>query len=124
MLTRYDHLRLATCHLAASASEQQAYLNDLLLPLAVDGNSSAYGCDELALQFEDYFISVERMLAAGELSIEQVETLHILNDALERVSGEDNADFWRRNALQSDPRWANMRVLAQAVLKLLPPRTE
>ena len=124
MLTRYEHLRGATCHLAAPAEEQQAYLDDLLLPLAVEGDSSAYECDELALQFEDYFISVENMLGAGELSVEQVEALYALNDALEGLSGEKHADFWQRDALRSDPRSADVRALAQEAMKLLPPRIE
>ena len=124
MLTRYDHLRAATGRLAAPHDEQRTYLNELFLPLAVDGDSSAYGCDELALQFEDYFISVEYMLAEGELSSEQADALNSLNDKLEALSGEQNADFWRRDALQSDARWADVRALARTAVQSLPPKTE
>lgn len=122
MLTRYQHLRAAIARLAAPASEQQAYLQDLFRPLAVDGDSSAYGCDELALEFEDYFISVEHMLGAKELSSQQADALRSLEAILEKWSGEQHYEFWRRDALQSDPRWADVRECAAAVLGLLPIR--
>jgi hypothetical protein len=123
-MRRYDLLRAATARLAAPASEQELYLNRLLLPLAIDGDSSAYGCDELGLQFEDCFISAEQMLAAGELSTEQIRSLSSLNATLERWSGEQHADFWQRDALQADPRWTEVRGLAQAALNLLPAKDE
>lgn len=124
MLTRYHHLRSATARLAASAAEQQAYLQGLLLPVAIDEDSSAYCCDELGLEFEDYFISVEHMLAAGELSAQQAEALRSLNAILEAWSGQQHADFWRSDALQSDPRWSAVRTRAQAALEMLPVRDE
>lgn len=93
------------------------------MPLAVNGDSSAYGCDELVLQFEDYFISVEYMLADGELTVDQKEALVALNAFLEKWSGETHSDFWRRDALQSDPRWEVVRGLAQSALDVMPIRT-
>jgi hypothetical protein len=122
MLTRYDHLRAATARLSSQAEEQEFYLRKLLLPIAVDGDSPSYGCDELGLQFEDYFVSAKMMLEAGELSRLQFDALNSLNTVLDTWSGEQNADFWRRDALRDDPRWAEVRLLAQRAIDLLPIR--
>jgi hypothetical protein len=64
------------------------------------------------------------MLAEGELSSQQADALIALNDKLEALSGEQNADFWRRDALQSDARWADVRALARTAVRSLPPKTE
>lgn len=122
MLTRYDHLRAATARLSAQAEDQESYLNNLLLPLAIDGDSSAFGCDELGLQFEDCFVSAKMMLKAGELSRRQFDALNSLNTVLDTWSSEQNADFWRRDALRGDIRWAEVRVLAQKAIDFLPIR--
>jgi hypothetical protein len=120
VLSRYQQLRAVTARLAAPAAEQQAYLEQLFLPLAVDGDSSAYGCDELALEFEDYFISAEHMLRDGKLSIRQLELLRALDAILGKWSGEHHSDFWRRDALRTDPRWEDVRKHAQSALAMLP----
>jgi len=120
MRTRYDHLRAATGRLAAPAEEQEAYLRELLRPLAVDGHTSAYGCEELGLQFEDYFVSAELMMTDGELSRRQFDALNSLNAVLDAWSGEQNGDFWHRDALRADPRWAEVRALARKAVEILP----
>ncbi|QMW22491.1 hypothetical protein [Sandaracinobacteroides saxicola] len=122
--TRYSQLRSATARLAAAAAEQDLYLQKTLFPDTADKARSEYNCDELALEFNDYYIAVEHMVAAGELSAEQAEALRGLDMVLDLWSGRQNADFWRRGALHSDPRWDAVRESARNALKTMPVRDE
>jgi hypothetical protein len=120
MPSRYDNLRTATARLAAPAEQQLAWLHALFLPLVRDGDTSGYGNDELALQFEDYAISIDHMLNAGELTSGQADALRTLDRILLSWSGKQHPEFWTRDALLTDPRWVDVRQRAKAALDLLP----
>lgn len=120
MPTRYQQLRQAIFYLAASAEGQSAHLDRILAPVTRGGSSAAYGNDELALELDDVFHAANDMIEHKELSEVECAAIRPLYDLLTRLSGQHNADFWRREALASDPRWDEVRKYAEAALRLLP----
>lgn len=48
------------------------------------------------------------------------EAIQPLDLLLEQWSGQENADFWRREALFHDPRWVQVRACAARALARLP----
>lgn len=118
--TRYQMLRRAIANLARAADEQAEYLDTLLSPVTGGASAASYGNDELALQFEDYFVAVENMLAAGEISQDEIAAAKPLEALLLKWSGQSNADFWTREALFEDNRWAEVRKCAGEVLVNFP----
>ena len=120
MPTRYQQLRQAIANLAAPAAAQAAYLDQLFS--AVDGGLSAadYGNDELALEFDGIYRATGHMREFGEIAQDQIEAARPLDALLDRWSGEDNADFWTREALFHDPRWVEVRHCAQKALEAYP----
>jgi hypothetical protein len=120
MPTRYQQLREAIANLAATADAQAAYL-DRLFSRATGGASAAdYGDDELALDFGDIYCAVGHMRECGEITQEEIDAAKPLHALLEKWSGEANADFWKREALFTDPRWEEVRLCAQKVLEAYP----
>ena len=61
------------------------------------------------------------MLVCGEISAVQAEAARAVDAFLEKWSGEENADFWVREALWTDPRWEEVRRLARIALIAFPP---
>ena len=120
MPTRYQQLRQAIANLAASAGAQAAYLDRLHSPLTGGASAAAYGLDELGLEFGDIYCAVGHMHEHGEITQEEIDTAKPLDALLERWSGAANADFWRREALFTDPRWVEIRQCAQKVLAAYP----
>ena len=120
MSTRYEQLRSVIATLAASASEQTAFLDKLHEPLTGGGSAAAYGNDEIALELEDSFIAADDMVSFGELTASEVEAIRPLHDLLGQLSGKHESAFWQRDALYNDPRWTAVRTLAQEILKQLP----
>jgi hypothetical protein len=120
MPTRYEQLREAVRYLAAPAAEQVAYLDRLLRPVTGGGSAAAYGNDELALGLEDLFFAANDMISHGELKEIEAAAIRLLDEALTRFSGEQNASFWRRDALRGDERWDGIRTLAANALARLP----
>lgn len=120
MPTRYQQLRQAIANLAAPAAAQAAYLDQLFS--AVDGGLSAadYGNDELALEIDGIYRATGHMREFGEIAQDQIEAARPLDALLDRWSGEDNADFWTREALFHDPRWVEVRHRAQKALEAYP----
>lgn len=88
--------------LAAPASVQLDYLREIGLSPSID---------ELALEFDDIAVLVPELVDDGRLTREQVETVMALDRMLQAMSGID--DLWNDAALQSDPRWAEVRDLAR-----------
>jgi hypothetical protein len=120
MPSRYENLRQAVIHLAAPADEQIAYLDDILSPLTGGKSAAGYGNDELALELEDYFLASGDMVERGELTDNQAAAIRRLDTFLAELSGKDHADFWQRDALARDPRWAHVRAMAADILRHLP----
>ena len=123
MPTRYEQLRQSVAYLAAPAAEQAAHLDRLMSPLTDGGSAASYGNDEMALSFEDIFLAAKDMISHGELTEEEAAAALPLNDLLSQLSGEQNADFWRREALHQDERWDEVRLLARSALDCLPSET-
>ena len=120
MPTRYQQLRQAIARLGANADEQDAYLEGILGHLTPDGGASGYGNDELALEFEDIYMAVGDMLHWGEISQKEIDAAKPLNEMLSKWSGQQNADFWQRDALRSDQRWEQVRQCSRQVLLAYP----
>ena len=53
-------------------------------------------------------------------SEEEIAAARPLDEMLSAWSGKNNADFWRREALWSDPRWDEVRACARRVLSVYP----
>ncbi len=85
------------------------------------GESAAgYGNDELALELDDIFCAANDMIEHGELSEAEKDAIGPLSETLLKWSGQKNADFWRREALFHDGRWAEVRECAARILARLP----
>ncbi|MDX2208883.1 MAG: hypothetical protein SFV20_00840 [Sphingopyxis sp.] len=120
MSTRFQQLRQSVSNLAAPADEQARYLDRLFTSLTCGGSASGYGNDELALELEDIFRAADDMVDHGELTEMEKEAVQPLDEMLAEWSSQDNADFWRRDALFVDPRWAEVRSCASRALAQLP----
>ena len=120
MSTRYQQLRQAVAVLAAPADKQVRHLDEGFEPLTGGGSAADYGNDELALELDDAFHAADDMIWHGELRETEKEAIKPLDDLLRKWSGQDNADFWRREALYDDPRWGEVRSLAAFALTQLP----
>lgn len=120
MPTRYQQLRQAIARLGSTANEQHAYLESILGHLTPDGDARAYGNDELALEFEDIYVAAGHMRYWGEITQDEIDAAKPLEELLLKWSGRHNADFWRRDALWTDPRWEEVRERARKVLSAYP----
>ncbi len=69
--------------------------------------------DEMALDFDAWR---ERIASYWNLSPEQMARLTELDELLNTMSDSSHRDFWTDEALSSDPRWEEVRALAQAAL--------
>ena len=118
--TRYQQLRQAVTTLAASADKQVGYLDKLKESLTSGRSAAACGNDELALELDDIFSAAADMIELGELTEAEREAVQPLDGLLARWSGEENADFWQRDALVGDPRWEQVRLAAAEALARLP----
>ena len=121
MPTRYKMHREVIANLAAPAEMQDAHLLSISGQLPPD-EARTYCIDELALELEDAFTfgPIRQMLERGEIEQEQIDAVLPLDAFLEKWSGEENADFWARDALYTDPRWEEARVLARSALAPFP----
>ncbi|MFL5704487.1 MAG: hypothetical protein ACJ8AG_16865 [Ktedonobacteraceae bacterium] len=69
--------------------------------------------DEMVLDFDAW---VERISSYWKLSQEQMARLTELDQFLNKMSDPSHSDFWSDEALSSDPRWEEVRTLAQVAL--------
>jgi hypothetical protein len=69
--------------------------------------------DEMVLDFDAW---LERISSYWKLSPEQMARLTELDQFLNKMSDPSQRDFWTDEALSSDPRWEEIRTLAQATL--------
>ena len=101
-MAREDFLIEAVKRLAAAPDEQAAYLRQ----------AGAYpSLDELALEFDDAFAPVRASQGGNEWH----EALGRLDAKLDAMSGQQNAQLWRAEALTRDD-WAEVRELARGAL--------
>jgi hypothetical protein len=98
------NLRYSLQLLAAAAPDQLAHF----LP-----PDFACKADEMALDFDQWVKSVSTYWTLTE---DQTTRLTELDAYLDRLSSPQNAAFWTDEVLVSDPRWGQVRVLAQAAL--------
>src|SRR6188768_210747 len=117
---RYQLLRETIVRLAASADDQHAYLESILAHLTPNGDATGYGNIELALEFDGIYPATEDMRQCGEITQEEIDAAKPLEALLTRWNGQQNADFWRREALWQDPRWEQVRQCARQVLSQYP----
>ena len=120
MPTRYQQLRQAVATLAAPAEEQVRYLNKIFTSVTSGGSAAGYGNDELALELDDFLLAADDMVEHGELTQGEKQAVQQIDLLLTRWSSEENADFWRRDALFHDPRWVEIRSCAARILARLP----
>ena len=118
MATRYQQLRQAIVRLQSSADEQHAYLESILAHLTPGDDATGYGNDELALEFGEIYGAARHMREWGEITQREIDAVKPLSELLDKWSGEQNGDFWRREALWSDPRWEQVRQCARQALRL------
>ena len=98
------NLRYSVQLLAAPAGEQIAHF----LP-----PDFAAKTDEMALELEHW---AQCAPTYWTLTQEQAIRLNALDAYLAALSGTEHAEFWTDAALVSDPRWEELRILADAVL--------
>ena len=120
MPTRYQQLRQAILRLGLNPDEQHTYLESILGHLTSDGDATGYGNDELALEFGDIYVAVGHMRDRGEINQDEIDAAKPLDELLDKWSDQQNADFWRREALWSDQRWEQVRQCARQVLSVYP----
>ncbi|MFF8812419.1 hypothetical protein [Streptomyces pactum] len=72
--------------------------------------------DEIALDFDHAFRMAEVLVADGQLARGVLADLQEIDVTLSRMSGDENADRWTRDALCTDEGWALARRLARRVL--------
>ena len=99
-----------------TAEQQVAYLDSILGHMTEAEDASGYGNDELALELEDNLSILPNLLNAGLIQMETVDSIKPLDIFLEENSGQENADFWARDALHHDERWNEVRRLARTAL--------
>jgi hypothetical protein len=75
--------------------------------------------DELAMEFDDGFRLVPSFIERGWLNEAALPVLTQLDERLEVMSGQHNADLWHAEALSSRAEWERVRGLARAALTLL-----
>ncbi len=114
--TLYTNLKGSIERLTWTAEQQVAYLDSILGHMTAAEDASGYGNDELALELEDNLFILPNLLDAGLVKMETVDLIKPLDIFLEENSGQENADFWARDALYHDERWNEVRRLARTAL--------
>jgi hypothetical protein len=91
--------------LALPAADQVEYLRRLgTWPLV----------DELALELDETLGAVSDFVAAGWITASEHEILKALDGLLEAMSGDDHADQWTPEALETSVEWQKVRALARS----------
>ena len=120
MPSRFQQLRQAVANLAAPAEEQVRHLDRIFASATRGGSAEKYGNYELVEEFDDIFPAANDMIEYGELTEPEKDAVRPLEALLTRWCGQRDADFWLRNALFHDPRWADIRACAAQALAELP----
>ncbi|MEH6714268.1 hypothetical protein [Parasphingorhabdus flavimaris] len=114
--TLYINLKDSIERLTWTPEQQVAYLDSILGHMTEAEDASGYGNVELALELEDNLVTIPNILDAGFLEIEAVDSIKPLDTFLGKYGGQENADFWARDALYHDERWNEVRKLARTAL--------
>ena len=114
--TLYTNSKGSIERLTWTAEQQVAYLDSILGHMTEAEDASGYGNDELALELEDNLFILPNLLNAGLIQMETVDSIKPLDIFLDENSGQENADFWARDALHHDERWNEVRRLARTAL--------
>ena len=72
------------------------------------------------LYFDCFSGAAGDMIEHGELAEAERDAIRPLDELLLHWSGQENADFWEREALFHDSRWAEVRACAAGALARLP----
>ena len=73
--------------------------------------------DEIALNFDQYYLMKDQLVEKGLVSLEQEKHLDEINELLETMSTADDKTFlWSLEGRQKDPRWAELRQKARSAL--------
>ncbi len=75
--------------------------------------------DEIALNFDDVFQSLDKIAALHQFSAAQIALLTRIDAIFAHMSAGDHASFWTRDALHDDADWQNIRAFAQKALHAL-----
>lgn len=101
ILTRLKHsLQL----LAIPADQQLNLLPDFIVK-----------ADEMALDFSNWYEAAVGNFGHG-FKPSQIAALKSIDDLLEKMSGEKNAEYWTDEAVRSGNQWAEVRLLAKKAL--------
>jgi len=100
-------LRDALVRLNADAPQQREYLRQLGVEECAD---------ELALEFDSVYRLLGECLGRREITEAQVSSVIALNEYLREMGGEENADLWTPEALESSEKWSRVRELAEEAL--------
>lgn len=77
-------------------------------------------CDEMAIDFDNYFTSSYKSYLDNELlTIDQVQILKELDTFFDERSGDKSPDFWDDFLLETNPEWQIVRQKAMVILELI-----
>lgn len=97
--------------LSLPASDQVAWLKEI---------GTHPDASELAYMFEDALAAFFCALPDAEASDGKVQTLRVINQMLDEMSGPANAALWMADALASHPMWEKVREHARQCLNDVP----
>ncbi len=104
-----------------SVETQVADLWEAVLNLSLPGEDQlklleamgdANAVDELALAMDDSFRVVNEAFASEQLGRDELTSLNLLNNHLDKMSGEENANLWTPQGLRQSGEWQEARRLA------------
>jgi hypothetical protein len=86
--------------------------------LATPLPSNSFSCEELALEFDDWY-SALIPTHEKELSARQTACLSALHSYFDKISGEENAVLWTQNAMINRQEWDDIRLIARMAIDSL-----
>ena len=103
--SRVGSLISAVARLAAPAHVQVRYLRNFLPSI-----------DELGLEFDDEFQSLDQFVQQGWLSSGLARLLERLDETIGEISDDEHEELWTQRSLESAPEWQLVRQAAWDVL--------
>lgn len=99
--------------LAADFALQAEFLSDLF-------ETDCSLVDELALQFQDDFVFLRPLVQGRPEHVSLCAALSALDQQLDAMSGQENANLWSLEGSRASPAWAEVRTLARLCLSQMP----
>ena len=115
----YLSLRQKVELLAAPATEQVEWLDQSFSLVTGGGSAEGYGNDELLDGYFEDVVALNHLVEIGQVTKTEAESMLRLEDFIAEMS-KGNDEFFERDALFSDRRWEDIRVVAKEVLAELP----